>query len=1083
MRCPRCERDCRPDARFCDGCGAALESAPAAPEGAYTPRHVRDRILRTRGAVEGERKQVTVLFLDIQGSMALSERIDPEDWHRILDRFFAIVADGIHRFDGTVNQYTGDGVMALFGAPLAHEDHAQRACYAALHLGQRLRRYGQKIKRERGLGFSVRMGLNSGEVIVGRIGDDLRMDYTAQGHTVGLAARMQELASPDTVYLSQHTADLAAGFFELEDLGPFRVRGASEEIRVHQLLGPGVLRTRLDRARARGFSRFVGRADELKLLGDALERAVGGDGQVVAVRGEPGVGKSRLCLELIERCRKRQIPVREAHGVSHGRMIPFLPVRELMSGYFGIEDGDADETARDKIAGRVVRLDPELAESLPLLFDFFGVPDPEPGAHAGSAEVREKRLFEIIRRLVHARSQREPALIVVEDLQWMDGASERFVENLADSVPGTCTLLVVNHRPEYRSEWPSRARQIDLQPLGPAETDELLADILGDDASLAGLRPRIRERTEGNPFFVEELVQSLVESGHLEGRRGAYRLTQPPHALAIAPTVKAVLSARIDRLPEREKQLLHTASVIGRNVPGSVLARVAGFQEAELAAATRGLLDTGFLYEESLFPETEYAFKHPLTHEVAYSTQLAGRRQRVHAAVAGAVEALHPDKLDDRAALLAHHWEQAREPLRAAHWHRRAALHVGANHFPEAVRHWSRVRGLLGQAPESEEALAMGVEARGQLIVAAGRLGQAPDTVDDMFDEARRLAERSRDASVLNRVLLLYSYSKAISGDLEEAQPWFVEARRRIDASDDAHLRAAALYLPVATRIVGTGWCRDLGPAVDEALAFARREPDLGAPVLGFPAWQVLRSLRAQLRAFSGRLDRHLPELQGTARDRGAHPASQLMASFFGAHVAERMGEPAHALDLARRATEVAEQMGFGESYAKLSLGRALLASAAWDEAAGVLAEGFSDLRRRRVYGYLLPAFHAALARAQLGRGDVAAARETCEAALALAPGGSLFAADAHQVLARARIRAEGASAREEIETLLQAARRLGDACGVLCVAPAVAEAAAELARAGRDEEAAARALVAAYRGYQEVGASGHATRLAAQSM
>ncbi len=373
MRCPSCGHANRAAAKFCEECGTRLASAAASAEPPraprdYTPRHLAEKILGSRAALEGERKQVTVLFADVKGSMDLAEQLDPEEWHRILDRFFQLLAEGVHRFEGTVNQYTGDGVMALFGAPIAHEDHARRACYAALHLAEALRRYGEELKRRLGLGFSVRMGLNSGEVVVGRIGDDLRMDYTAQGHTVGLAQRMEQLAGPERVYLTEHTAALVSGFFRLRDLGRFELKGVREPVLVYELEGLGPIRTRLEASRARGFSRFVGRDEETKALEVALARALEGAGQVVGVAGDAGVGKSRLCWELAERCRARGIRFAQGHAPPHGKMIPLLPWIDLYRSYFGITEQDDDETARDKIAGRTLRLDESLAESLPILF-------------------------------------------------------------------------------------------------------------------------------------------------------------------------------------------------------------------------------------------------------------------------------------------------------------------------------------------------------------------------------------------------------------------------------------------------------------------------------------------------------------------------------------------------------------------------------------------------------------------------------------------------------------------------------------------------------------------------------------------
>src|SRR5262245_50598659 len=327
--CAACGATVEPSEKFCGSCGAPLNEPTALAErspATYTPKHLAEKILGSRSVLQGERKQVTVLFADVKGSMELAEGLDPEEWHRIMDRFFTILAEGVHRFEGTVNQYTGDGVMALFGAPIAHEDHAQRACWAALHLAEELRRYANELRLTRSMSFAVRMGVNSGEVVVGTIGDDLRMGYTAQGHTVGLAARMEQLAEPGKVYLSEHTAKLVSGLFRLEDLGRLTVKGVQAPLGVFALVGVGSLRTRLDVARTRGFSRFVGRADEMHALEDALAHAREGNGQVVGVGAEPGVGKSRICFEFTERCRARGVPVNVGPAGSLGKWIPYVAV-------------------------------------------------------------------------------------------------------------------------------------------------------------------------------------------------------------------------------------------------------------------------------------------------------------------------------------------------------------------------------------------------------------------------------------------------------------------------------------------------------------------------------------------------------------------------------------------------------------------------------------------------------------------------------------------------------------------------------------------------------------------------------------
>src|SRR5262249_24587643 len=394
--------------------------------------------------------------------------------------------DGVHRFEGTVNQYTGDGIMALFGAPIAHEDHAQRACWAALHLRDALRGYADELRLQQGMNFSVRMGLNSGEVVVGKIGDDLRMDYTAQGHVVGLAQRMEQVAAADRVALSEYTARLVAPYFELRDLGRSRLKGAAEPVGVFELEAGGPARTRPEGAPRRGFPRLVGRERGKAAPHPAPERAPGGETQIVGVVGEPGVGKSRLCVELLARARAQSIPVYEGHCLSHGRALPFHPILQLFRSYFGIHETDPAAEARRKIAGTLVLLDDRLREALPLLFDFLGVPDPERPLPRLDPGARQRQLVGFTGEVVRARSAREPAVLPTDALAWIAPASEAFLTPVIEVMSGTRTVMLLNFRPEYSADWMRRAvyQQVALRPLGAEAIDELLRALLGADASL-----------------------------------------------------------------------------------------------------------------------------------------------------------------------------------------------------------------------------------------------------------------------------------------------------------------------------------------------------------------------------------------------------------------------------------------------------------------------------------------------------------------------------------------------------------------------------------------------------------------------
>jgi hypothetical protein len=453
--------------------------------------------------------------------------------------------DAVHRYEGYVAQSRGDGIFALFGAPIAQEDHARRALYAALRMQEDIKRYSDRLRIEKSVPLAIRVGLNSGEMVVRAIRkDDLHTDYVPIGHSVNLAARMEGLATPGSIAVAESTYRVTQGYFRFRELGPIAVKGVSEPIRVYELEGMGALHTPLEVSRSRGFSRFVGRTDEMATLEAALARAIEGNAQVIGVVADPGLGKSRLCYEFTERCRARGTPIVAGHGVPHGKATLFLPVLEAIRDYFAIKEDDSDETVRDKVAGRSLRLDRVLYDGLPLLYEFLGVPDPKHPAPQMEPEARQRKIFSFLRRLTHASTRREPTVYLFEDLHWWDGGSEAFLENHVEAIAGNRALMLVNFRPEYHSAWMQKSyyHQLPLLPLGPQAIAELLHDLLGADPSVQGLGDRIRERTGGNPFFIEEVVQALAEDGSLVGAKGAYRLARLAAELRLPPTVQAVLA-------------------------------------------------------------------------------------------------------------------------------------------------------------------------------------------------------------------------------------------------------------------------------------------------------------------------------------------------------------------------------------------------------------------------------------------------------------------------------------------------------------------------------------------------------------
>jgi class 3 adenylate cyclase/predicted ATPase len=781
-----CGTSCSARAKFCRKCRAPLggdtvsKTSERDPR-SYTPKHLAERILderaamESRGAQDGERKTITALFADIKGSVEMMERLDPEEARAIVDPALQLMMDAVHRYEGYVAQSRGDGIFALFGAPIAQEDHARRALYAALRMQEEIKRYSDRLRIEEGMPLAIRVGLNSGEVVLRSIRkDDLHTDYTPIGHSVNLAARMEGLATPGSIAVAESTYRLTQGYFRFRELGPIAVKGVSVPIRVYELEGVGVLHTPLELSRSRGFSRFVGRLDEMAALEAALAHATAGGAQIVGIVGESGVGKSRLCFEFLERCRAQGLAIFEAHGVPHGKALPLLPMLELFRSFFGITAQDSDQVARERIAGRFLLLDEGLREALPLVFDLLGVSDPERPAPPMDPESRQRQLLAVVKRVTRMWGRRQPSVTFLEDLHWFDGGSEGFLEPIVEALPGTQSLVLVNFRPEYHAAWMQKSyyQQLPLLPLGPEAIAELLRDLLGGDPSLATLGDRIRERTGGNPFFIEEVAQALAETGSLAGEKGAFRLMHPEAELRLPATVQAVLAARIDRLAEREKQILQTAAVIGREFSEPVLRRVVNLSEIDLSIALQRLAGAEFVYEEAPYPLAQYTFKHALTQEVAYNSLTNERRLTLHEHVAEAIEATFDGRLEEHLSELAHHYSHSRNTRKAIEYSRLAgerSVQLSAN--AEAIRHLRMALKLIETLPDSSERvdqeLAVQVTLAVPLLITKGY--SAPE-VDYTYTRARELCLRAGETPLLFTVLHgLWNFNWT-RGDLRAAQ-------------------------------------------------------------------------------------------------------------------------------------------------------------------------------------------------------------------------------------------------------------------------------------------------------------------------
>jgi tetratricopeptide (TPR) repeat protein len=925
------------------------------------------------------------------------------------------------------------------------------------------------------------MGLNSGEVVVGKIGDDLRMDYTAQGHTVGLAQRMEQLAEEGRPYLGAETASLVEGYFEIEDLGEFRIKGAREPLRAFALRGAGPARTRLDVSRARGFTRFVGRRDEMTSLEAALSRAVDGHGQVVGVVGDAGVGKSRLCAEFVDRCRAREIALYDAHCPAHGQSLSLLPMLELLRGYFGIAEGDPDRLAREKIAGRLLLLDSAFDETLPLVFDFLRVPNPDRLAPQMDPEARQRQLFAFVRRLLQAQSEQEPTVLLFDDLHWIDAASDGFLAQLVEAASSTRTLLLVNFRPEYTAEWTRKSyyQQLPLAPLGEDEVAAIVTGLLGSDASVAPLPALIQEKAEGNPFFTEEVIQSLVESGALAGERGEYRLVRPPGDLHVPASVQAVLAARIDRLPEQDKQVLQTAAVIGREFGEALLAAVVELRPEDLASSLSRLQSTEFIVEQAIYPVAEYSFKHPLTQEVAYDSQLAERRKQIHAAVARALEELHADRLREQAALLAHHWERAAEAREALRWHEEAALGASADPF-EADRHWRRVRALSQGLPESEGTAGAQMRACWCLLALGPTVGISRDEARALFEEGTTLASAYDDLHGLALLETFYAQIRGAHNEFPEMLDHATKAASLAERLDNIFLRVATALL-VIRPLQWMGRLREGRKVCDQALALVEDNPDhfAGNPFLSAALLNSQAIFRRELapREALAIFERAI----AFVRKHGIE--GEAVFIYTDAAVAtSALGDTARTLDLAHRAVEVAEEHGgaSARSHAQSALLLAKILNREWADALEVAARIRSIVQETQIgHEFEIEAL-LGLSQAHLGRGDLAAAREAAEEALALtrSHGLRMIELGAVYVLARVAL-AEGESSAAEAETLLERAAQLIEETDARRAKPGLSEGRARLARIRGDGGACEQHLREAHRLYTEMGATGHAERVA----
>jgi class 3 adenylate cyclase/tetratricopeptide (TPR) repeat protein len=854
----------------------------------------------SRDLLEGERKQVTVLFADMKGSMELLADRDPEEARAILDPVLELMMEAVHGYEGTVNQVMGDGIMALFGAPLAHEDHAVRACYAALLMQKAVKGYAERVDDR----IKIRVGLNSGDVVVRAIRSDLHMDYTAVGQTTHLANRMEQLAEPGRILLTAPTLLLAEGYVNVRGRGRMPIKGLPAPVEVYELTSTSGARGRFEATAVRGLSHFVGRAAQLQRLVGLLQQAKRGMGQVVGVVGEPGVGKSRLVHEFIHSEHTEGWLILKGDAASYGKLTPYFAVKNLLRMYFGIEQHDDADTAREKVHTKLTVLDVAPATALPPLLALLDIPISDPHWDALDPAARRLRTMDVSRALLLRESSVRPLMLVFDDVQWIDAESQAVLDSIIEAVSSARVLVITGYRLEYSHGWVAKDcyTELRIDPLTTDAVEELLHALVGTHVSVGEVTRLLITRTEGNPFFLEECVRSFVETRVLIGPVGAYRLARRVKDSIVPSSVQALLASRIDRLEEDDRRLLQLAAVIGKDVPLALVNTVASESKDELRRAFARLEKADFIYTTRTTPEPEYTFKHALTHEVAYQSGLQDRRRALHAQIVDAMETVYRGRLTEHWERLAHHalsgerWDKAVTYARQA-----GAKALTRSAYRDAVEYFQRALAALAHLPPDPATSEVAIDVRFDLRTALTPLGEHHEIVQHLRD-AERLALQLDDQRRLARVsAYLADYFRHVG-----------EHDLAIAAGERAHAIASRLDDPdleiASTTYLGHA-CQNTGQ-YRRAIALFRRTAELaerhltaaprGLPFMAAVQSRIwLASCHNELGEFSvGRL---IAEEAIRIAEAENHDVSLATACSVLGNLYLRMGEPRAALPYLER--------------------------------------------------------------------------------------------------------------------------------------------------------------------------------------
>lgn len=831
--CSNCGFGNAPSFKFCGECGQnlTLPSEPATKALSfdekigkiqrYLPKGLTKKILAQRGKIEGERKHVTVMFCDLEGFTQLTERLGPEEAYGIMDQVYEILIHKVHDYEGTVNEMTGDGIMALFGAPIALEDAPQRAIRSAMAIHREMVKFSDKTKQERQEmpPLKMRIGIHIGPVVVGTLGNNLRVEFKAVGDTVNLASRMEGLAESGTTYVTEDTFKLTEGFFRFEALGEKEVKGKKEPVNVYRVIAPSTRRTRFDVSAERGLTSFVGRERELELMIDGFERAKAGRGQAFSIMAEAGLGKSRLLYEFRKVVSNEDITFLEGKCLSYSRGVAYHPLIDILKANFDIRETDGDREIREKAKRGLKILGAQQASTLPYFLGLLSVKDSGIDKIPMSPEAKKDRIMEAFKEIILRGSGLRPLIMAFEDLHWVDKSSEEVLKYVLESIPGIRVFLIFTFRPEFVYTWGAKSyhNHITLSRLSNRESLAMVAHLLGTTKIDDDLEELILDKTEGVPFFIEEFMKSFLKLKVLEKRDSRYHLAKDIQDVGIPSTIQDVIMSRVDSLSEGAKDLLQTGSVIEREFSYQLIKRVTSLPEQELLYHMSVLKDSELLYERGVFSQSTYIFKHALTREVVYDSILITKKKRLHEKIGNAIEEVYGDRIEESYELLAQHYTLAEDWEKAVHFCRLAAEKAHKfGQFQHAISLYEQTREWLLKIPEGKRRQEGLMDVHLGICWSNLNLGQF-EKVEEVGLQAETTAKVLGDRARLGLLCLLIGTAYVYRGNFKKSEHYDLQAIECLEGTNEEGALATA-NLVLGGCYTGQGLWRKSEPHISKAV-------------------------------------------------------------------------------------------------------------------------------------------------------------------------------------------------------------------------------------------------------------------------